>query len=112
MNADEAKREAVKVLALRLNAYGITDGAMAKAQQFMDDMRLAGWRWDHPENRPQPPKVGEFCHTCSRHLRGCVCGEQRTVPPSVERTPPTPAYLQARAASRAAHPTHTDTESE
>lgn len=30
---------------------------------------------------PQPPRVGEHCHTCGRHLDHCVCGERQARPP-------------------------------
>lgn len=74
---------------------------------------------DAPHAGPaRPPKCEEACELHGGHKDRCpgcaadrLTGDAATRPAPV-RTGPTPEYLQARAASRAAHPTHTDTESE
>ena len=66
-----------------------------------------------------PPKREEACELHGGHKDRCpgcaadaLTGDAATTRPAPVRTGPTPEYLQARAASHAAHPTHTDTESE
>lgn len=62
MNADEAKREATKVLSFRLKEAGSIDH-FKQAENFMHDMALAGWVWMPPNNRHRPAKSGEDCRT-------------------------------------------------
>lgn len=127
MNGDEAKREAIRILANRLKAWDVMD-ALPKAQMFLDDMRLAGWRWDAPVNRPQPPRAEDACPIHGGHQDKCagcaadrLTGVQATRPAPV-RKGPTDEFLAARealhgdrkerdaAACAALQPTHTDTE--
>lgn len=67
-----------------------------------------------PTSAARPPKADEACPIHGGHRGNCpgcaadrLTGDAATRPAPV-RTGPTPEYLQARAASRAAHPTHTE----
>lgn len=79
MNADEAKREAIRVLGNRMRAWGV-ELPDAKARDFMDDLRLDGWLWMPPNNRPRPPKAGTHCTRCGKTPPAC-CDNPTTRPP-------------------------------
>lgn len=94
---------AKRALAYLLTEWGITDDAARKAHGFIDDLVDRGWMIAaHRETRSTPPKTGEACLTCGRHLAACICGEHKTRPD--QRTDPTTGLAACRAALRGAMP--------
>lgn len=81
MNADEAKRNAIRALSVRLGDWGVDD-AERKAWSYVNDLGLAGWLWMPPTNRATPPKPEEACVICGRriHPPDAVCSTPTTRP--------------------------------
>lgn len=99
MNTDDARREAVRMLASRFRAWNV-DQAEERAREYISELVVAGWHWAPPENRPTPPRAEEICPgICGRHRDSCICPERPQESLGGIWRPPTPASDATRAAA-------------